>query len=102
MLPLILFALSGLWPLPSLRTSKVRRGKIHIKVTDSKGGHISGLKVSDFESKEIVGIELQLPRGRSGGVSRAALQFASAGTSEDEMFVTRLTIIRVCFGRPLN
>jgi Ca-activated chloride channel homolog len=79
----------------------------NVTVTDNKGRHIPGLKASDFrihEENRLQAIRLfsaeEAPaslglvidnsgsmRDRSADVSRAALQFASAGKSEDEMFV---------------
>jgi len=120
MLPLILFALSGLLA-ASLAPGQQRpeEGKytiavdvnlavFNVTVTDSKGRHISGLKAGDFrilEGNRLQAIKLfsaeEAPAslglvidnsgsmsGRSADVSIAALQFASAGNPEDELFVT--------------
>jgi len=90
-----------------------------VTVTDGKGRHVSGLKASDFqilEENRLQDIKLfnaeDVPanvglvidnsgsmRDKSADVAKAALAFADASNSEDEMFVVKFNE-RVYLGLP--
>jgi len=122
--PLILLAFISLWwiNLPGAALGPAGSGRakeqytmavdvdlvvFNVTVTDGKGRHVSGLKVSDFHIHEANGLQKitlfnaeDVPASvgliidnsgsmsnKSADVAKAALAFANASNSEDEMFV---------------